>query len=196
MIRPILQSNQPNFYSQGYQWYGWKLINGLAVLALLLAVASGAEADIKVYPGLMCVQHFPVLGPVENAVVQTGDFGEVLNTSSNTIAIVHCPIVRDAERSRYDALSVVVLDQNPNSNENIDCVVRSVLPEGNPSFLFAETIGFSNPPGEGNVSDVLQTFNFRRPTRVNPEGALFLRCIIPKQHEGRNSGIFSYAIDE
>ena len=189
-----LQSGQQEPPSRNCRGYRRKVINELAALALLVAAASGAEAqDTKVFPGLMCVQGFPE--PRTRIVVQPTSEGAVLNTAEDTSAIVLCPIVRDVPSVRYQALRVVVLDQNPDPNENVDCIVTSVVPEGTPPFVLSEIIGFTNPPAVGNVNESLERFEFRRPIERNPGGPLFLRCIIPRVSHGRQSGIYSYTID-
>jgi hypothetical protein len=88
---PTLQNGQQGLRSRNCRRYRRKLIKGLAVLALLLVAASGAEAQ-QTYPGSTCVQQgFPVFELFGESLVKKEvnylSRGDVCNNSNIPLTV-------------------------------------------------------------------------------------------------------------
>ncbi|HSX77406.1 MAG TPA: hypothetical protein VLQ80_02365 [Candidatus Saccharimonadia bacterium] len=120
--------------------------------------------------------------------------GRVLNTTTSPVTVT-CPIVRDANQTKWQFVEVVVADRNPNTN--VTCAARSNQTDG---------LGWSsnpiNPLPAGFVSLnwwESQTLTFYSPTEERHDGTYFISCSIPPRYtNGANydSGIYSYRIRE
>jgi hypothetical protein len=180
------------------------LVLGLAMVALLLASASGAGAascvsstdvpivDTKVFPATMC-------RPTGSTSSMYYDgHGRLLNPSTTAAMTVICPIVRDASREKWASVHVVVADRNPNAN--VTCAARSNQTDG---------LGWSSEPTDPLPAGFYdlnawasQTLTFDPQADERDDGTYFMSCTLPPRYylgistTAYDSGIYSYRLRE
>lgn len=178
-----------------------KMTNSLLFAALI--VSAPASADMKTYPGAMCLPGENVfttngLGDIVGLAHTREETGEILNLWNLQGIDLVCPYVRDSVNDAIETAWIWVLDQNDGADtdpqNNVSCTLNSITEEGE---LFASagplvTAGANNEP---------QMLEFG-PVDAADGGHYAIYCTVPRLvHLGPEeapfpSGVLSYGIDE
>ncbi len=113
------------------------------LVGCLLATATAAAVDEKVFPGSVCQ---PATGPV----AYFGD-GSVGNLSTTDAVIVMCPVVRDDTTSTTNVISnssVWVVNPGPTSTSLACLIQMDDFDTGSFAFISKTTVSIGSAPQE------------------------------------------------
>lgn len=165
----------------------------VSALALALVHSEGGAftldfdfGDIKTYPGAMC-------RPDNRSA-----FWPAIHSGGQTISIstspsggwVDCPVVRDVESAKTDALSFVQMKvKDPHSSQNVKCTFYSAHDNGT-------TVEFSQKSTAGQSNNV-QTLSFATLDSASL-GYYYFLCQLPpyENSDSDYARIISYSIGE
>ncbi|MEM9487981.1 MAG: hypothetical protein AAGC55_02490 [Myxococcota bacterium] len=157
-----------------------KTIGILGALTILSGLAVGvAQADIKTYPGSMCVV-YSGSGDVYN-------FSAIGNNSTTTPLKVDCTAVRDTHNSVKSGWIKV---QDRHSSQAVECSMASIYVSGSGFYGWTSSIRAS-----GGNSANWQTLSFGS-LGANTTSHLYYSCSIPPRTSSGTSFVGTFQIDE
>ncbi len=156
-----------------------------SLLVFLTATGPAAANDKKNYPGAACLAS----GTTNSNIARGASYGRAFNQATATTYFV-CPAVKD-----YSSIAggiAWVIDENPGSNQPVSCWLRS----GRPDSLTVYTATDATEAANGTFSSPTPVkLTFGAVSAVS-EGFYWLRCNVPGTHDGVQSGVVMYQIDE
>jgi hypothetical protein len=151
-------------------------------LCLFLGAFTVSAEDGKVYPGTMCHSN-------EEALIQYA-YTRAWNSSTSADLWLDCPVVKDSVAGYVTHSYAWVVDQNPNSDKNVNCTLYCLSSE------LSTYTGWWTPTQYSSGSNATPQKLTMGSVSCTTDYSLSMACWIPRKWNGAASGVAAYRVDE